>query len=390
MLIPPTFVEYWPVGKKVAQYLPMTLGNVSSHLAADWVPSLPPAVGTAFVGWPPYLLEANSVGNRSVLGLRSVARQSDRQWKGVLSWMLGVAGARHVLDSEGYRWIAPLSAFYPEAVQPVDLSMWNPQYPASRLIVTRAPGNHSKLRPDYIALRSTTGSSTGLDWALVEAKGTQRSLASLNVCPLDWRQQVYNASISIDHNPVLAPRHLVIATRVNPNAKKCPTRRLQLRAWNQEDKLVTPSLPPSSGIEIVAAHLFGLFCAVGLRMNAWEIAISTQLRRERVGYDPQNSKRLSIAEAADAELKSKMVDSEDQAGSARFTFETVFGTIEIEISKILLDLSKDLRVLESPEKAAEVLRTTDGKLDEWERARATAEPDERTITLRSGVVITFF
>src|ERR1039458_9777896 len=165
-----TRVEYWCVGGTTVQYLPMTLGDVSVHLAADWVPSLPAVVGTSFVGWPPFLLESNFSGAHELLGLRAIARRSDRQWKSVLSWMLGVAGARHVLDSEGYRWIAPLSAFYPDAVQPVDLSNWHPIFPPSRVTATAAPGNPSRLRPDYIALRPTSSSSVALGWALVEAK----------------------------------------------------------------------------------------------------------------------------------------------------------------------------------------------------------------------------
>jgi hypothetical protein len=95
-----TCVEYWRVGGMATEFLPMTLGHVSGHLAADWVPSLPAAVGSSFIGWPPFLLESNWARGNELLGLRALARRSDRQWKGVLSWMLGFAGARHVLDSE--------------------------------------------------------------------------------------------------------------------------------------------------------------------------------------------------------------------------------------------------------------------------------------------------
>src|SRR4051812_37807087 len=79
---------------------------------------------------------------------------------------------RHILDSEGYRWIAPLSAFYPGAVQPVDLSNWHPIYPLSRIKATAAVGNPCQLRPDYVALRPTSSNSAALEWALVEAKRT--------------------------------------------------------------------------------------------------------------------------------------------------------------------------------------------------------------------------
>jgi hypothetical protein len=115
------FVEFWGVGQTRPTLLPMTTFDIAGHLVADWVPSLPPSVGSSFIGWPEFLIEQIPFNGRSVLALRSKAGRSERQWKAVLSWMQGVTGARHVLASESYRWIAPLSAFYPEAVQPVDI-----------------------------------------------------------------------------------------------------------------------------------------------------------------------------------------------------------------------------------------------------------------------------
>jgi hypothetical protein len=284
------------------EFLPMTLGHVSGHLAADWVPSLPAAVGSSFIGWPPFLLESNWATGEELLGLRALARRSDRQWKGVLSWMLGVAGARHILDSEGYRWIAPLSAFYPDTVQPVDISNWHPLFPPSRITAAAAPGSQSRLRPDYVALRSTSSSSGSLEWALVEAKGTRRPLKSLRACPAAWYDQVHNAIILIDNSPITVPRHLVVATRVNPNAAGERARRLQVRAWNQNEQPEEPGLPPDAGIEIVAAHLFGLFNALGLRQNAVAIALSTQARARQLTLYPSRDVRYRVSDAAETEL----------------------------------------------------------------------------------------
>src|SRR5687768_3901868 len=104
--------EYWGVGSNASTALPMSTGDVSKHLLADWVPSMPVSVSSSFIGWPPYLLASVSFQKYNVLSLGAVAGRSERQWKGFLSWMLGVAGTRHVLASENYRWIAPLSAFY--------------------------------------------------------------------------------------------------------------------------------------------------------------------------------------------------------------------------------------------------------------------------------------
>jgi hypothetical protein len=113
------FVQYWGVGAPSVTSLSMTAGDVSGHLLADWIPSFPLAVSSSFVGWPNFLIDTVSVGSQKFLTLALVTKTSERQWKSVLSWMLGVAGARHVLASEGYRWIAPLSAFYANAAQQV-------------------------------------------------------------------------------------------------------------------------------------------------------------------------------------------------------------------------------------------------------------------------------
>jgi hypothetical protein len=51
------FVEFWDVGSAASELLSMTVGDISFQLVADWVPSLPPADGTAFMGWPPFLIE---------------------------------------------------------------------------------------------------------------------------------------------------------------------------------------------------------------------------------------------------------------------------------------------------------------------------------------------
>src|SRR5262244_1707022 len=130
------FVEFWDVESAASTPLPMTVDDVSFHLALDWVPSLPPADGTAFMGWPPFLVENLPSYSNTItfLALRATAARSERQWKGVLSWMLGVAGARHFLRRDGYNWVAPLSAFYPTAVRTVEVQVWPPQFPKTTLV----------------------------------------------------------------------------------------------------------------------------------------------------------------------------------------------------------------------------------------------------------------
>ena len=48
------------------------------------------------MGWPAYLLQGIPIAGWNALAVRRVAGQSDRQWKSVFSWMLGVAATRAV------------------------------------------------------------------------------------------------------------------------------------------------------------------------------------------------------------------------------------------------------------------------------------------------------
>jgi hypothetical protein len=234
------------------------------------------------------LLESTMLRGSEVLALRAETRRSERQWKGVLSWMLGVAGARHVLKREGYRWVAPLSAFYPGITQPVDLSAWHAPFPPSRVVADRLPESRSRLRPDYVALRSTSMGRSGgrYQWAVAEAKGTQKCLTSASECPTAWSNQSRNVVISVNGSKITVPRHLVIATRVNPNASSPFARRIQVRAWNRSDQPEEPLLPHDGVIEIVSAHLFGLFKGIGLLENALAIALSVQARRRTWNQEP--------------------------------------------------------------------------------------------------------
>jgi hypothetical protein len=192
------FVEFWDVGSAASEPLGMTVGEISGYLATDWVPSLPPADGTAFMGWPPFLIEnLPSYSNITFLALRDRAARSERQWKSVLSWMLGVAGARHFLRREGYTWVAPLSAFYPTEFLTVDVQAWPPQFPQTKLVIDRNPASRSRLRPDYIALRPIPGAQSAgeYEWAVAEAKGVADQLSGKTACPADWYNQARNVAL---------------------------------------------------------------------------------------------------------------------------------------------------------------------------------------------------
>jgi hypothetical protein len=88
------FVDFWDVAATKPIDMPMSLDDISRHLSVDWIPSLPPADGKAFIGWPPFLIEAlPSSGNRRFLTLRRRAPGSERQWKSAVMDARGRGGA---------------------------------------------------------------------------------------------------------------------------------------------------------------------------------------------------------------------------------------------------------------------------------------------------------
>jgi len=97
-----SYVHYWPVGTTNDIRLSLTRAQICQALLADWLPTLPFAASRSVIGWPNYLITAESSVTHPYLYLESIAGWSDRQWKGVLSWMIGIAGTRRVLDTEKY------------------------------------------------------------------------------------------------------------------------------------------------------------------------------------------------------------------------------------------------------------------------------------------------
>ena len=210
------YIQYWPVGATRPSLLPLSHGEISTHLLNDWLPSFPATLAPLFFGWPEHLLEATHVDGHPHWVMDAQVRATERQWKGVLSWMLGVAGTRHVLTSEGYRWIAPLSAFYPGG-RTVNTTGWHPNYPPGALAATADATVQSNLRPDYVAVRPDRAGG-GHEFATAESKGTGRALTRLAQCPRDWYNQARNVRLSFLGAQVPIARHIVVATRCNPDA----------------------------------------------------------------------------------------------------------------------------------------------------------------------------
>lgn len=373
--------EYWAVGQSTPSPLALTPADFSKHLVADWVPSMPASVSAAFMGWPIHLTDTVRINQVDYVMLKDVVRGSERQWKGVLSWMLGVVGTRHVLEQEGYRWVAPLSAFYPEAVQKVDLSTWHAQYPRSVLAAGANPAIPSKLRPDYIALRPQ---SLGGDWAIAESKGTSMSLTKKSACPSAWANQARNALVTLSGQSLAIPRHMVVATRCNPNAVKPATRRVQVRAWNSE---IEGRAPADLMVEVATAHLFGVCRNLGLRYNAMALALATEVRRERRAIDlargdetdsypgDRRDTRLADIRFRDALMRLGNISGEasselesfrqqTERGPVTRVLESDGGPVEVQLDAATVRLVVNLWSAVEPEEAAQAVRIAEDDLNE--------------------------
>ena len=363
------FVQFWAVGATVPTLIPMTSQDISAHLLVDWVPWLPTSASASLMGWPSHLIELVRYDGIDVLALRADAGRTERQWKGMLSWMLGIAGTRHILNKEQYRWIAPLSAFYPDAVLPVSYNPMPTAYPRTSIVAERAPRNSSHLRPDYLALRLDGRS---YEWAVVEAKGNHKSLEYLADCPVEWYKQARNVLLKVHGYPITSLRNLVIATRVNPNAANPLTRRVQVRAWNSTEDSIYSGIPLDAAVDIVAAHLYGFFRNIGLHANAHAMALSMEIRSE-VSLSAARefpSRQRDAIERAEFELESRTRLDDQQASGRHSTVVSVItdsGPVEFDIAEPLITLSRNLKSAVDYDHAAEGLLEAESQLDGWER-----------------------
>jgi hypothetical protein len=385
----PTVVEHWSVGSSQVGIMPLTVEEISAALVSDWLPSLQAAVGSSLMTWPSHLLEAMPDNGNLSLTLHEAVRRSERQWKAFISWMLGVAGARSFLKDDGYGWVAPASAFYKNAVQEVDLGSWHPQFPRSILTVEKPSPPVSKNCPDYLALRPvpSTAEPAGYDWAVVEAKGTDDSL--LQPCRATWSNQARNIVIFLNGTALQIPRFLVVATRVNPKGKQKRTRRLKIRAWNQHLELASP--PAAFGVEVAAAHLFGLFMGLQMPDNARAIGVCVQARREHL---LRSDRRISagvlkdVATRAEAELDDRLGRSIGDAVEAETALRTELGRVDVAIARPLLDFARVLQRAHSVAEAAGAMREADVSLRVW-RELQTPQTKGRAVTLPAGLKLSF-
>lgn len=387
-------VMYWPVdaasGSK-AQALAMTTDDICDHLLVDWIPDHPIAKTTSFIGWPKYLVLPTE-NRRSWLALSKVTARMERQWKGVMSWMLGVAGARHALAEEGYRWIAPLSAFYEEASQRVATQVGGAPFQPGQIKVKADPTSKVRERPDFIVSRPSR-STQGYELALAESKGTSSQLRT-KACDDEWLAQARNAIVTMKAGGrvVRIPRHLVIATRVNPNAKGDLTRALQIRAWEATAPAAVEPAPEPVLIDLVGAHMHGVLQNAELYSAAEAVsdAVATPLAegvRKR-----SEAVRRSTAEQARGELDSLPAEATTRGASRRRVRRREIALPEgrglIEIDDALIELARTYASEPDPERLRAAIARADARLDESDEEERRARPADRSSTkVGAGVTL---
>lgn len=375
-------VQYWPVGTASDSRLSMTPAQICQALLADWLPTLPFAASRSVLGWPFFLVASEPGVPIPYLCIESMAGWSDRQWKGVLSWMFGIAGTRRVLDTEGYVWVAPLSAFYPDRRQNVAIPSWNTSYPPSILQTLPDPSNPSRLRPDYIAARPLkTG---GVEFALVESKGTSSALNSMIRCPSDWARQARNAIVKLNGSVVACQRHMVVATRCNPNALRQRSRRLQVRAWNSSSN----TLPHDSEVmlEIASAFYSGLCRNLGLWANLQALQLSVSARS---GIGGVSDRQLAHIESeADIEFAQKGRWHLSGEGGANFEIPLDTGTIYVQLTDTAISLIRSLRSPAQEDAAARIMDHQRG-LTDWYSKKAAEHTELTDVAIdKSGFSVT--
>ncbi len=366
-----TTVQVWKVGRSYWDNLALTPQEVSAHLLSDWLPGVPAGQGVAFMGWPNRLLSSKW----GQLCLSDLVARTERQWKGMISWMLGVAGARAYLKDDNYRWIAPVSAFFENAVQPVTVPQWYLPFPEPDLTINRVKPR--VLCPDYIVARSSANGAT-IEWAVAEAKGTAKSLAMRTACEADWQAQVRNVRIDLQGSPLTPQRHIVIATRVNPSG---PDRVLRIKAWNHQEPddsdAFAPALP-----EVVCAHLFGLYAGLGLSNISRQLAFAVFQRATRKYR--ANLRWRELAKERPETHGAAAPDGLPEQIAIHAGEDTVLVDLSAPLRRLTLELSK----IDRQEEALKAIREADEALDEWwELHRQPSSPS--TVTLPFGIRVRF-
>lgn len=225
------YINYYPVGNQSPVRRAIGLNQIAAYIGTEWLPNIPIS---AINGLADVVRSFLVTEQQNQWGVHPDLDNTDRQWKGATSWMLGVAFARYVIEDEGYPWWAPVSGF----TGSTNTGSWpmtsgsTVQPPVRSLLrVEDDTSSRSRLLPDYLTCRPGRGSA--FEFAFFEAKGNKRALQNLHSPPSEWQQQAKNARLFFLDYEVAIGRYAVVATRINPEAPKPKTREISVRAWNR-------------------------------------------------------------------------------------------------------------------------------------------------------------
>lgn len=261
-------VDYWSIGATTRTAWPVTNLELATDIALDWMPTRPACTAPAVVDLLDEILEQDTpnncwLANPAVAGF-------ERQWRGVTSFMIGVPFCIKVIRQLGYTWWAPVGCFRHNLHTNKPFYWWSPAFPISRCEVRHDSVNPSRLYPDYIAAKRDPAGNYRI--AYFEAKGTVNALQNCVLCPTHWHQQVRSAQLYNNGVYVPASQNVVVATRLRPDAVYPSTRRIQVRAWNNNDpELLAPFDLVS---EVVRVHYVGVCLRLGLERTAQALAMA--------------------------------------------------------------------------------------------------------------------
>lgn len=224
------YFDYFPINASTSTSTAITALQLATYIATEWRPSIPTSFINSFVDVIHVALEPRSINGSQYWCANSDLANTDRQWSGVTSWMMGIAFTRFIIEEEGYPWWSPVSAFKgSSSVGKTMTGNWPFILPRSHFTINKPSG----LLPDYLVLKLNRHGT--IEFAFVESKGTNRSIASWRVAPTNWVEQS-RAKLYYGTTEMKVARNIVIATRVNPIGKRLVTRKVVVRAWNENNR----------------------------------------------------------------------------------------------------------------------------------------------------------
>jgi hypothetical protein len=287
----------------------MTMQRVALHLLTDFRPwAAPPG---AHIGFLPFVASMLSQSPSKWETHRNVEHY-EKQWRPVISWLIGSAFSREAIDFLGWSAAIPVSVL---ASSQAGRGPW-PKYLAAALTTPVVVQRKRKgLMPDYLAV--PTGS---LSFAFFESKGGQHPTitskkpgSKLTKQLTAWTQQVCNARLIVNGHTQAVERWIA-ATRVHPGAR---SRETYVRLWKvlcakNEPSETHVDAPPDDGSSEIETNV-----AQRERSVAALAAISRAVTLHHLGL---NATAEAVAVAA-ARLGAQAQGRQNAAAHARAVAE---------------------------------------------------------------------